>query len=154
MAGPIFFSEEWVKAAKDAINAWPPEDYKNEKLFLYWMWMDAAKPHVNATWALGVKGVPPEGRDLYAAFTFEKGMCIDTKHVGAAEAAEANFLLRGDYQRWKDMMQGYDVGKSIMYRKLMLDGDVHGFFRTIYFYSESLIAMTRIPMSFPEELAA
>ena len=46
-------------------------------------------------------------------------------------------------------MGGYDVGKTVMYRKLMMDkGDVLTFFRAAYFWTEALGCIQRVPTRF------
>lgn len=151
-----FFSDEWIQAVRESINNGPPEGYKEDKLFLYWNWIEAAASVLNTTLVFGIKDMnSSDGRTAYASLTFEKGVCTSAKLVNEAEAMTAPFVLAGKYSDWKAMINGYDVGKSIMYRKLMLDkGDVYKFFHSIYFWAEALVSLTRVPTSFSEERAA
>ena len=46
-------------------------------------------------------------------------------------------------------MGGFDMGKAVMYRKLLLEkGEVLEFFKSIYFWTESLACVQRIPTTF------
>ena len=50
------------------------------------------------------------------------------------------------YADWQEMLGGYDVGKMVMYRKLMLEqGDTLMFFTAAFFWTELLAAIQSIP---------
>lgn len=137
------FSQDWADAAKDAINGFPDDDYRATKLQLYWDWIDAAKGSFNGSLALGVRG-----GDRYAVFEFADGSCAsatisDTK-------PDSTFILTGDLDAWRDILGGYDAGKAVMYRRLRLErGDVFRFFNRIYLFTESLVALQKIPATLP-----
>jgi SCP-2 sterol transfer family protein len=138
-----FFGQEWAAAAKDAINAFPDDTYRETKLFMYWDWIAAARKSFNGSWAVGV-------RDLgkYVTFTFADG--VVQRADLSDEAPEATFVLAGDLATWKDVMDGYDAGKAVMYRRFRLDeGDVFRFFNRIYLFTESLVAMSKVPAEVP-----
>ena len=47
-------------------------------------------------------------------------------------------------------MAGFDMGKAVMYRKLLLEkGEVLDFFKSVYYWTESLASIQRIPTAFP-----
>jgi hypothetical protein len=65
--------------------------------------------------------------------------------------ADAVFLLAASYADWLSMLDGYDVGKMVMYRKLMLmKGDTLMFFTAAFFWTELLAAIQMIPVEVPE----
>jgi len=138
-----FFSKEWASDARKAINEFPDDAYRETKLFMYWDWISAARKTFNGTWAVGV-------RDLskYVTFTFADG--VVTSAELSDEPPDASFVLAGDLATWKDVMEGYDAGKAVMYRRFRLDsGDVFRFFNRIYVFTESLVAMTKVPATLP-----
>jgi hypothetical protein len=64
----------------------------------------------------------------------------------AVAADGAAFLLAGSYADWQLMLGGYDVGKMIMYRKLMLEqGDTLRFFMAAFYWTELLAAIQSVP---------
>ncbi len=63
------------------------------------------------------------------------------------------FLLSGCYADWQQMLAGYDVGKMVMYRKLMLEkGDTLQFFMAAFFWTELLAAIQSVPVDVLEEV--
>lgn len=140
------FSEEWAKQAKDAINSFPDDDYRATKLHLYWDWIDAARKGFDGSWALGIRDVG--GGPRYVRFDISKGEVTGAEL--SDEAPEATFVLAGGLEVWKDLYDGFDAGKAVMYRRLLLDkGDVFRFFDRIYFFTESLVAMSKVPTTIP-----
>ena len=141
-----FFGHEWAAAAKDAINTFPDDTYRETKLFMYWDWITAARKSFNGSWAVGVRDLPSGAR--YVNFTFKDGQV--TAADVSSEVPDATFVLAGDYNTWKDVIEGYDAGKAVMYRRFMLDsGDVFRFFNRIYVFTESLVAITKVPATLP-----
>ena len=68
------------------------------------------------------------------------------------DGPDATFVLVGDFDVWKDILEGYDSGKAVMYRRLRLEkGDVFRFFNRIYFFTESLVALSKVPAQLPPE---
>ena len=50
---------------------------------------------------------------------------------------------------WREIMAGFDMGKAVMYRKLLLEkGEVLEFFKSIYYWTESLACIQRVPTEF------
>ncbi len=124
---------------------------------MYWDWITAANT---------VQGTPRAERTgpavqwertaaRYVTFTFADGECT-TRSV-SDERPGATFVLAGDYAAWKDIAEGYDAGKAVMYRRLRLEeGDVFRFFNRVYLFTESLVATVEGPSgrSRPEPLRA
>ena len=137
------FSKEWAAAAKDAINGFPDDAYRETKLFMYWDWIDVAKNSFAGSLAIGDKDA-----DRYVTFTFKDGVVTDA--VASDGVPDATFVLAGDQQTWKDIVDGYDAGKAVMYRRIRLvAGDVFRFFNRIYLFTESLVAVSRVETTLP-----
>jgi len=146
-----FFTKTWADEAKDAINAFPDDAYRETKLFMYWDWIAAARQGFNGTFVLCIRDLPANGStgERYAAFQIEGGQCTKADIVDAPPD-DAKYVLACDYDTWKDIANGYDAGKAVMYRRFRLDkGDVFRFFNRIYVFTESLVAMTRVPAELP-----
>ena len=144
------FSQAWADEVGAAINSYPDDAYRETKLYLYWDWIDAARKGFTGTFAIGARDLPSNGSAKPAWVRF----AIDAGQVTGAEIADdpgdATFALVGNYDVWRDMTQGYDAGKAVMYRRLMLEkGDVFRFFNRIYFVTESLVALSKVPVSLP-----
>jgi putative sterol carrier protein len=111
--GVLFFSEQWVSAFKDAINANP--GYKS----------------AGAEWTHGVvslvcKALPPKlPQDVGMWLDLERGVCRDARLVSAAEAGKAPFCITGEYARWKQVLRKeLEPIKGMMQGKLKLKGDL------------------------------
>lgn len=149
MADIEFFSQQWADAVREAINAEPDPDYKADKLELYWMWIDVAKGGLDITLAFGC-------RDLgtWIVCDISGGEC-----TGARTADElpedVTFALSGSLGDWRDILSGFDTNKAVMYRKLRLErGDVFAFFDRVYFYTEALQRIAKIPTDTPAPVSA
>lgn len=150
-----FFSPEWAQAAKDAVNAGPDEQARAQKIDRFWEWIDDAKEKVNCQLGLAVRDLPGDGEDCIL-LDLEKGVCTEA-HLARREDAEqsATYLLSGSYADWREIMGGYDMGKAVMYRKLLLEkGEILQFFRSAYYWTESLACIQRLPTEFPERTSS
>jgi putative sterol carrier protein len=144
------FSSEWAETARDAINTFPDDAYRDTKLFMYWDWIAAAKSSFEGSLALGVRDMPNGSSQSpkYVTFAFSGGDC--TSAFVSDDAGDATFVLAGDYETWKDIVGGYDAGKAVMYRRLRLEqGDVFRFFNRVYLFTESLVALSKVPATLP-----
>jgi putative sterol carrier protein len=62
----------------------------------------------------------------------------------------ATFLLAGSLEDWTDLLEGFDPGKTIMYRKLLLEkGETLQFFMAAFFWTELLAAIRSVPTEVP-----
>jgi putative sterol carrier protein len=148
--GNEFFSQGWADAARDAINGFPDDAYRETKLFMYWDWITAAKNSFNGTLVLQVSDLPNNGSSgpRYVAFTFAEGNV--TSATVSDSKPDATFVVGGNYETWKDIIDGYDAGKAVMYRRLrLLEGDLFRFFNRIYLFTESLVAVSKVPATLP-----
>ncbi|HVR29870.1 MAG TPA: hypothetical protein VMS86_10105, partial [Thermoanaerobaculia bacterium] len=158
-AGPdrlAFFSREWARAAREAVNAGPGPDARAKKIERFWEWIEKAKQHVNCQLGLAVTGLPANGRrgarDCLL-LDLEAGRCVRARLVAREEAElSATYILAGSYADWRDIMAGFDLGRAVMYRKLLLEkGEVLEFFKSIYYWTESLSSIQRIPTAMPAD---
>jgi hypothetical protein len=143
-----FMTQEWAQECQRVINGSPDEERKASKLQDFWDWIDMIRPFVTGRLALTVRDLPPGGDGDTLVLDFEGGTVTDAS-VRERRAAEpdAVFLLAGDYADWLSMLDGYDVGKMVMYRKLMLEkGDTLMFFTAAFFWTELLAAIQSIPV--------
>ena len=111
--GVLFFSDEWAKAFKDAINANP--GYKS-----------AAAEWTHGVVSLVCKALPPKmPQDAGIWLDLDRGVCREARQVSAAEAAKAPFCITGDYGRWKQVLRKeLEPIKGMMQGKLKLKGDL------------------------------
>jgi hypothetical protein len=147
-----FMSQGWADEIRGVFNGWPDADRKASKLQDFWDWIDMIAPFVTGQLALAVRDMPAgsEGDTLVLDFDAGKVTSASIRERGTAQAS-AVFLLAGDYADWQAMLGGYDVGKMVMYRKLMLEkGDTLMFFTAAFFWTELLAAIQSIPAEVPE----
>jgi len=142
-----FMTEPWARECQAVFNAWPGEQRQASKLQDFWDWIAMIRPFVTGRLALSVRDLPagPDGDTL--ALDFDGGTVTAASVLPRAEAeAGAVFLLSGCYADWQQMLAGYDVGKMVMYRKLMLEkGDTLQFFMAAFFWTELLAAIASVP---------
>ena len=144
-----FFTDEWAQAVREAFNTEPTEEEKADKLVMYWDWIKLAKETFTGRLALGVLDPPGADEPSYVVLDFTKGDCTKATVTGADGAEESSFALAGRYDDWRAIMSGFDTNKAVMYRKLMLkQGDVFRFFDRVYYFTEALGRVARVPTSF------
>lgn len=140
-----FMSPEWAEQVKDTVNAWPGDEYKATKLQDFWDWIEMVKPGVTGTLVLAVRDMPGDDADALV-LKFDAGT-ITSATVGrrADVEASADYVLAGSHADWAAMIDGYDVGKTVMYRKLVLEkGQTLLFFMAVFFWTEMLLAIQSI----------
>jgi hypothetical protein len=147
-----FMTDAWAQECQRVINASPDEERKASKLQDFWDWINMIRPFVTGRLALSVRDLPSGGDGDTLVLDFDGGTVTHASVRERTEAeADAVFLLAGDYADWLAMLDGYDVGKMIMYRKLMLEkGDTLMFFTAAFFWTELLAAIQSIPVEAPE----
>jgi hypothetical protein len=143
-------SDAWAQECGRVINGWPDEPRKASKLQDFWDWIDMIRPFVTGRLALQARDLPGPAGSIADTLVldFEAGRVTAASVAPRAEAeADAVFVLSGSYADWQAMLSGYDVGKMIMYRKLMLErGDTLMFFTAAFFWTELLAAIQSIPV--------
>ncbi|HET9691233.1 MAG TPA: hypothetical protein VFP61_08770 [Acidimicrobiales bacterium] len=152
-----FMTAAWADACRDTINAWPGAERKASKLQDFWDWIDMVRPFVTGRLALSVRDMPAGGGEGDTLV-----LDLEEGRVAAASIARrddldppAVFLLAGSLADWRAMLDGYDVGKMVMYRKLMLEsGDTLQFFMAAFYWTELLAAIQSIPTEHTELVPA
>jgi hypothetical protein len=149
MAG--FMTQGWAQECREVIGQWPGTERKASKLQDFWDWIDMVRPFVTGRLALSVRETPPGADGDTLALDFEGGAVTAATVMPRADAEPgAAFLLAGSLADWRLMLDGYDVGKVVMYRKLMLEkGDTLQFFMAAFFWTELLAAIQSVPVSAP-----
>jgi len=107
------FSDEWVKAYLDAINA---SDYK-----------EAGKDWRSGVVALIVEKNPEVGleEDVGVWLDLHEGVCREAFVCDAEKARTAPFCITGQYSQWKQvLLRQLDPIKGMMQGRLKLKGDL------------------------------
>ncbi|MGH3626739.1 MAG: hypothetical protein ACRDRL_04755 [Sciscionella sp.] len=138
---PRAFTEDWARQAAEVVNRGPDATRRAEKLDTYWDWIDAVRSTYTASWAIGLR----ESGE-YLLLSWSGGRCRSGAIVTAEGAHSATYRFSATGSTWRELFDGGDVGRTVMYRGLLLEhGDVLAFFRGIYFFVEALAAICRIP---------
>ncbi|HEY1640719.1 MAG TPA: hypothetical protein VGG35_08535 [Streptosporangiaceae bacterium] len=148
---PAFLTAAWARDCQAACNAWPSAEYQASKLQDFWDWIGMVRPFVTGQLALTVRDAPAGTDGDTLVLDFAGGTVTAARVLSRAEAEPgAVFLLAAQHADWQDMLAGYDVGKMVMYRRLMLEkGDTLQFFMAAFFWTETLAAIQSVPVSAP-----
>lgn len=147
--GPPFFSKEWAAAVSEALTAGPSPAARDAKLPEYWAFFDSIKVGYPASWALGCRDLPGAPAPSYLFVQWCEGAVGDCRIIGPDDPLEATYVLGMDYRDWQALHEGYDAQRTVMYRKILLeDGSLLEFFKTIYFFVESLAVIAAVPTRF------
>lgn len=153
MTAPTFFSPQWAGAVGDRLQAGPDEHALADKLSEYWDFYQLVRNNFAGSWALGARHLPAElgGGTGYLRVEWAGGKVTDSRVVRAGEPLDATFVLEGEYADWRNLYAGYDALRTVMYRKLVLErGPLLEFFKSIYFFVESLAMLASVATAFPE----
>lgn len=142
---PRLFGPEWAEAVRDAVDRGPSDEVRTGKLPTYWEWIDDARARHDAIWTLVAPDLP-----AYLLLEWEQGRCtratIGQPDEGATTIEAASYVLTAPLAVWQELLDGADPGRLVMYRRIRLErGDLHAFFRMIFFVVESLAALGRVP---------
>ena len=147
MTEPEFFSREWAAAVGDALAAGPPEQDRAGKLPMYWDFFDKVKASYGSSWALGCRDLPAGPASLY--IEWGGGTVTDCRVTGPGERPDATYVLGMDHADWRALHDGYDPQRTVMYRKILVEeGNLLEFFKTIYFFTECLAVIGKVPADF------
>jgi hypothetical protein len=152
MTEPRFFSKEWAEAVQEALIAGPSEAAREGKLQEYWDFYELLKSLYPASWALGCRDLPAElgGSPAYLLVQWGGGTVTGCQIIGPDDPLEATYVLGMDYADWKALHDGYDAQRTVMYRKILLEeGSLLEFFKTIYFFVESLAVIGTVAADYP-----
>ncbi len=152
MAEPSFFSKEWAETVGPALAAGPSEQARAGKLQMYWDFFELIKSRYPASWALGCRDLPADLGEspAYLFVQWAGGTVTDCRIIGPDQPLEASYVLAMDYADWKGLHEGYDAQRTVMYRKILLEeGNLLEFFKTIYFFVESLAVIGGVQARYP-----
>ncbi|NTY63196.1 hypothetical protein [Mycolicibacterium sphagni] len=143
----VFFSDSWAQEVRAALDTGPDDAALAAKLPQYWDSYDVVRAQYTSSWALGVRNLPGGDRYLYIAWS---GYFVrECRVLASAEPVEASYVITGDYAAWKALCEGYDALRTILYRRLTVEhGELLEFFKTIYFFAESLVLVAAVPTEF------
>ena len=149
MSEPEFFSDPWAAAVGEALAAGPPAPDRVGKLPMYWDFFDRVKAGYASSWSLGCRDLPVGGpASLY--IQWGGGTVTDCRVTGPEDQPPASYVLGMDYAGWQALHGGYDPQRTVMYRKILVEqGDILDFFKTIYFFTECLGIIGKVPAGFP-----
>ena len=153
MTTPGFFSKQWADSVRDTLAAGPSAQDRAGKLQEYWDFFEMIKGMYPASWALGCRSLPASlGKGpAYLFIQWAGGTVTDCEIIGPDDPRDATYVLNMDYADWKALHEGYDAQRTVMYRKIVLEeGDLLEFFKTIYFFVESLAVIGSVPGDYPE----
>jgi hypothetical protein len=145
-----FMTDEWAQELRTVFNDWPGPERKASKLQDFWDWIAMIRPFVTGRLALSVRDLPAGSGDGDTLVLDFDGGNVAAASIAERAVAEADavFLLAGSYADWTAMLDGFDVGKMVMYRKLMLEkGDTLMFFTAAFFWTELLAAVQSVPVT-------
>jgi hypothetical protein len=148
-----FFSPEWADEVGAALRAGPSAEAREGKLQEYWDFFELIKGLYPASWALGCRSLPAElGKGpAYLFVQWNGGTVTESRIIGPDDPLDATYVLNMDYADWKALHDGFDAQRTVMYRKILLeDGQLLEFFKTAYFFVESLAVIGRVPAYYPE----
>lgn len=141
---PEFFSPDWATAVGDALAAGPLESQRAGKLQMYWDFFDKVKAGYASSWALGCHDLRVS---LYVQWG--GGTVTGCRVTRPGEQADATYVLGMDYADWRALHDGYDPQRTVMYRKMLVEeGNILEFFKGIYFFTECLGVIGRVPAGF------
>jgi hypothetical protein len=149
MTEPEFFSPQWAAAVRDALAAGPPEPDRAGKLTMYWDFFDKVKAGYASSWALGCRDLP-DGTPAALFIQWGGGTVTDCRVTGPGDQQPATYVLGMDYAGWRALHDGYDPQRTVMYRKMLVEeGNILEFFKAIYFFTECLAVIGKVPAAFP-----
>jgi hypothetical protein len=151
MTEPGFFSQEWAVAVGEALAAGPTEGVRSDKLQMYWDFFDKVRAGYASSWALGCRDLPAgiAATPAYLHVEWGGGTVTGCHIAGTEEQQKATYVFGMDYVDWQALHDGYDAQRTVMYRKILVEeGNVLEFFKGIYFFTECLGIIGRVPADF------
>ncbi|MFI6042496.1 hypothetical protein ACIA8C_12730 [Nocardia sp. NPDC051321] len=146
---PHFLGDAWAEAVRIAVDAGPDAAVRRHKIDTYWNWVEYVRANYGRSWALGVQDRPGRAEPRFLVLDWRRGQCTDAAITSLAAAQRADYILCATYQHWRALAAGGDPARAIMYRNFLLHkGNVLEFFRSLYFFTESLGCIARTPAAF------
>ncbi|MGE0791393.1 MAG: SCP2 sterol-binding domain-containing protein [Sandaracinaceae bacterium] len=135
-----FPSAEWTAAFKDAINQNPGYAKAGEG------WTHGSVAYVViARPELGI------AQDTAMVLDLDRGKCRNATMVSGEEAQSADFVIRAEYERWREVLGGdVDPTKAMMQNKLKLEkGHLPTIVKYVLASKELVRSATTIDTDFP-----
>jgi hypothetical protein len=144
-----FMTPEWAAAVQQLLAGWPDEQEKADprKTDTYWNYFERHRKSFDATFALGVSGVPGQDGTRYLALTYgPDGAGPEAAILTEAEAlATAKVAMECTFQTGSDLAAGYEISKAMTYHQLPLTaGGAADLLRCVYFVHELIVAALRV----------
>jgi hypothetical protein len=93
---------------------------------------------------------PPWPPSVPLSVQWSGGTVTNCRIIGPDDPLEATYVLAGTHTAWRELLEGHEAKKTVMYRRILLEeGDLLEFSETIYFFVECLAGIGRVPTSFP-----
>jgi putative sterol carrier protein len=147
--GYRLFSQDWVEQFMLETAKGPDPERKQKVDENYWNWIEMRKQNLNIRLGLVLKDEHGPN-DSYAYFDLEQGNVVNS-FLGSSEIrGTADFVLSGTEEDWYEIIEGpRELTQNMMYRKVRLvQGNLHSFFRNIYFFVEFLRCGIRVQTEF------
>ncbi len=133
------FSPEWATAFKDAINA----DPEYASLAKSWTWPVALVMDATPTY-----GFP---NAVAVQFTLDRGTCTAAA-IMAPHTVDATFVLRADYDTWKEVVQsGLDPITAVTRGRIKFTGPLGTLLQNAKAATALLGAAQAVPTQFPDD---
>ena len=147
--GYSLFSQEWVDEFTKEIEKGPNPERKEKVDDNYWNWIDLRKKNMDIRLGLVLKDEQGQ-KDQFVFFDLKQGNVVNSFLGTAEERGTADFILSGTEEDWYEIIEGpRELTQNMMYRKIRLvQGNLHSFFRSIYFFVEFLRCGIRVPTAF------
>ncbi|PWA06395.1 hypothetical protein DCC39_17445 [Pueribacillus theae] len=141
------FSVEWVEQVEKEMKKGPSLERKNSVEPNYWNWIENCKKNLNIKLALVMKNDDGQN-DRYAYFNIKEGEVVNGYIGTFEERGSADVVLSGTKADWIEVIEGpRNLTQNMMYRKIKLaQGNIHFFFRNIYYFVELLRCGLRVPI--------
>jgi len=140
MAGVAFMSEPWFESFIVLING--SAEYREAASD----WEDDIAFHVEAE---PDRGVPA---DVWGYLDLWHGTCRGGGVVTPERGAEASYVIRAPYSRWKEVVQGdLDPTRAMMQGKLRVAGDLAKIVRYVRAANELVHLTEVVDTVFPDE---
>ncbi|WP_462413283.1 hypothetical protein [Neobacillus sp. Marseille-QA0830] len=147
--GVLLFSEAWVDQFMKETLKGPSPERKEKVDENYWNWIEQRKKKMDIRLGLVLKRQHLQA-DQFAYFDIVQGNVVNAYLGVAEERGTADFLLAGTEDDWYEIIEGpRELTQNMMYRRVRLvQGNLHDFFRSIYYFVELLRCGIRVPTVF------
>ncbi|WP_258111584.1 hypothetical protein [Alicyclobacillus sp. SP_1] len=138
-------NENWLTRFAVSANAGPADQRIEETASTYWDWIAARKQTLTLKLAFVVVDAE-ENVQRAGLFDIVRGDIVRVQPISTSELHAADLVLGGTAEDWQELSDGpRTISQNIMYRRLRLyRGDLHLFFRNIYYFVEMVRAGLRL----------